>query len=70
MDKKKPKTKISDSKNIKAKILYELSKLYSEDLIWILKNKGESAFSKSAKYLGLSEKIIDKVLKIWRKKDE
>jgi hypothetical protein len=70
MNKRKSKTKINNSKNIQEKFIDELSRLYSEDLIWILENKGESVFRKVAKFLGLSKKEIDENLKIWMEANE
>ena len=54
-------------KLLRKEFLDELSMLFTDALMWILENQGESAFRNAAKFLYLSEKQINENLKIWRK---
>ena len=50
----------------RSEFLDELSLLFTDALMWILENQGESAFRNVAKCLYLSEKQINNDLKLWR----
>ncbi|MCX6748938.1 MAG: hypothetical protein NT076_05010 [Candidatus Pacearchaeota archaeon] len=60
------KTKLKHYKNTKEIVKDELAMLFGDSLFWILKNQGESAFRKVAKYLHISEEEMNKDLKLWK----
>lgn len=63
--KRKKGFKFKDAKT-KKRFIDSLTDLYTDDLMYILENIGEDAFRNNAKYLGLTEKVIDEIIEMWR----
>ena len=56
----------SSKSKIREKMIEQLADLFVDDLIYLLESQGETAFRNTAKHFGLTEKEIEKNLKIWR----